>query len=212
MTPETEWLDGFPVLAWQLDRPWLAISSAVLGGGLGERDWVLNATVPTGYDRTDPEVHCAQMAERIGLSGNGTALLTAVDVRHAVLSEGAGVSVTATTGVGQPLWAASAEPPVWLPPPGTINVVGWLPVRLTEGALVNAVATVAEAKAQALVQAGIEGTGTCTDATVLLCPADGHAERYGGPRSLIGSALAQAVHTAISTGLRLTAGEARFGS
>ncbi|MGW0518991.1 adenosylcobinamide amidohydrolase [Crossiella sp. NPDC003009] len=210
MTPETHWLDGFPLLAWKTGRPWLAISSAVLGGGIGERSWVLNATVPTGYHRTDPEVHCGQMAARIGLSGNGTALLTAVDVRHAVHSASEGTSVTATTGVGQPVWAASAEPLVWQPPPGTINVVGLLPVRLTEGALVNAVATVAEAKAQALAQNGIEGTGTCTDATVLLCPADGEAERYGGPRSLIGSALARAVHAAITEGLRIPASQARF--
>jgi adenosylcobinamide hydrolase len=37
---------------------------------------------------------------------------------------------------------------------------------------------------------------------VLLCPTFGPAEPYGGPRSRIGSALARAVHEAVSSGLR----------
>ncbi|MBP2474642.1 adenosylcobinamide amidohydrolase [Crossiella equi] len=209
MIPERHQVDGYPLLAWRLPRPWLAISSAVLGGGLGERSWVLNATVPSGYDREDPEVHCAELAAAIGLSGNGTALLTAVDTRHAVSTVDEGVHASVTTGVGAPLWAAAPGPPVRRPAAGTINVVAWLPVRLAEGALVNAVATVAEAKAQALVEAGVPGTGTCTDATVLLCPADGPAQAYGGPRSLVGSALARAVHRAVRQGLTVPVGDLR---
>ncbi|MGC9666089.1 adenosylcobinamide amidohydrolase [Planosporangium sp. 12N6] len=195
--------DELPVLVWRCARPWLAISSGTYGGGLGVRDWVLNATVPAGYDRPDPAEHIGQMATRLGLAGAGTGLLTAVDVRHVVSATSHGVTAQVTTGVSQPVWAAGSDLAAAGYRPGTINVVGWSPVRLSDAALVNAVATVAEAKAQALGEAGVDGTGTCTDATVLLCPADGAAEPYGGPRSRIGSLLARTVHQAVSAGLRV---------
>ncbi|GAB3296027.1 adenosylcobinamide amidohydrolase [Parasphingorhabdus pacifica] len=205
--------DGHPALVWRARRPWLAISSAAHGGGIGARDWVLNATVASGYDRTDPSAHVGEMATELDLAGAGVGMLTAVDVRHEVTVADTGVVASTTTGVGYPIWAAEesavvrGEAAVWFP--GTINAVCWLPVRLTEAALVNAVATVAEAKAQALVRSGVEGTGTCTDATVLLCPVDGEAEQYGGPRSSVGSALARAVHAGVLAGLRV--GSPRYG-
>ncbi|GAA0597258.1 hypothetical protein GCM10010174_10830 [Kutzneria viridogrisea] len=199
---ETHWVEGYPVLAWQADRPWLAISSAAHGGGIGERDWVLNATVCTGYDRDDPDRHVAELAAAVGLTGTGTGLLTAVDVRHVVAVSDSGVHAAVTTGVGaHPTWAATPEAAPDRVHAGTINTVCWCPVRLSEGALVNAVATVTEAKTQALVEAGVPGTGTCTDAVVLLCPTSGPAEQYGGPRSRVGSALARAVHRAVAAGL-----------
>jgi adenosylcobinamide amidohydrolase len=118
------------------------------------------------------------------------------------------VRATVTTGVGQPTWAA--EPDLRAAgvaqQPGTINAVCWSPVRLGDSALVNAVATVAEAKAQALFEAGVDGTGTCTDATVVACPADGPVEPYGGPRSRIGAALARSAHAGVRAGLRARPG------
>jgi adenosylcobinamide hydrolase len=194
--------DELPVLVWRCARPWLAISSGVYGGGLGVRRWVLNATVPSGYDRPDPAEHVAQLAARLGLPDAGTGLLTAVDIRHVVPATCDGVTVQVTTGVSHPVWAAGPDRPIGYRP-GTINVVGWSPVRLSDAALVNAVATVAEAKAQALGEAGVGGTGTGTDATVLLCPLDATAEPYGGPLSRIGSLLARAVYRAVSAGLRV---------
>ncbi|RCW39173.1 adenosylcobinamide amidohydrolase [Halopolyspora algeriensis] len=194
-----------PVLVWRGGRSWLAASSAPHGGGIGQRRWVLNATVGSGYDRSDPAEHVTEMAGELGLTGNGVGMLTAVDVRHEVTSIDSGVQATVTTGVGFPIWAAEAPVSAdeHTSQPGTINALCWSPVRLSEAALINAVATVAEAKAQALVQAGVEGTGTCTDATVVLCPLDGDAESYGGPRSRVGSALARTAHAAITAGLRV---------
>ncbi|MDQ2588291.1 adenosylcobinamide amidohydrolase [Saccharothrix yanglingensis] len=201
MEPEHHRVNGRSVLVWRTGRPWLAISSAVHGGGIGEREWVLNATVPHDYDRDDPAADVVDLAAACGLVGTGTGVLTAVDVRQEVTTTDRGVTVTATTGIGaHPTWAAGGEALAWRP--GTINVVGWFPVRLTPAALVNAVATAAEAKAQALVEGGVPGTGTPTDATVLLCPATGPAAEYGGPRSVQGSRLARAVHAAVRAGLR----------
>ncbi|PRW62451.1 adenosylcobinamide amidohydrolase [Actinopolyspora mortivallis] len=198
-------VEGAPLLLWRFPAPLLAVSSAVYGGGLGTRHWVLNATVPSGYDRSDPEGHVAELAGELGLDGVGSGLLTAVDVRHEVTATESGIRAGVTTGVGQPVWAAheGADTPSEVHVPGTINAVCFCPVRLKESALVNLVSTVAEAKTQALVEAGVPGTGTCTDATVVVCPADGDPEPYGGPRSAVGAPLARAVHRAVSEGLRV---------
>jgi adenosylcobinamide hydrolase len=189
-------VDGAPVLVWRLDKPWLALSSAVLGGGLGERHWVVNATVANTYAREDPDRHLAEIAAALGLAGPGLGFLTAVDVHEVEHRADGGVHVSVTTGIGaHPTWAAA---PAEVPEPvGTINAVCWLPRRMSEAALVNAVATVAEAKAQALFEAGVPGTGTPTDSVALLCPTTGAPEPFGGPRSPVGGALARAVHGAI---------------
>jgi adenosylcobinamide amidohydrolase len=189
-------VDGAPVYSWRSATPWLAISSGVLGGGLGLRSWVVNATVTHAYERLDPDRHVAGLAATLGLTGAGIGLLTAVDVHEVEEREDGGVRVAVTTGIGaHPTWAAG---PAHTPAPvGTINAVCWLPVRLSPAALVNAVATVAEAKAQALFDAGVPGTGTPTDAVAVLCPPDGPEEVFGGPRSVVGGALARAVHDAI---------------
>jgi adenosylcobinamide amidohydrolase len=189
-------VDGSPVYVWRAASPWLAVSSGVLGGGFGLRSWVVNATVVNTYDRLDPDRHLTEIADALGLTGDGIGLLTAVDVHEVVHRQDGGVRVAVTTGIGaHPTWAAG--PAAACEPVGTINAVCWLPVRLTEAALVNAVATVAEAKAQALFESGVPGTGTPTDSVVVLCPPDGPAEPFGGPRSVVGGALARAVHSAI---------------
>ena len=69
-----------------------------------------------------------------------------------------------------------------------------------DAALVNAIATATEAKAQALFELGIAGTGTATDAVCIATPADGRAETFGGPRSRWGSRLARAVRDAVRLG------------
>lgn len=74
---------------------------------------------------------------------------------------------------------------------GTINVMAILPERLSDAALVNAIATATEAKAQALRDLGVDATGTATGALCLLCPDEGRAQDFGGPRSLWGARLAR---------------------
>ncbi len=204
-----------PALVWRFDPPVLAISSGPLGGGLGLRNWALNATVPMGYDRDDPDVHLAELAAGLGLGGGpGVGLLTGLDVTRRVAASDGGVSVTATVGLGLPCWAAAVDDGgdpahggggarrVPRQPVGTINIVARVPVRLSDAALVNAVSTVTEAKTQAIWRAGIEATGTCTDAICVVCPAAGPAEPYCGPRSVWGARLARAVYAAVLDGAR----------
>lgn len=188
-----------PLLVWRLVPPCLAISSAPLGGGIGTRHWLINATVPMSYARNDPDAHLAELADRLGLDGPGVGLLTGVDVADLVTTTDAGVTVWATVGLGAPIWAAAppVSPEISV---GTVNVVVHVPVRMSHAALVNAVSTVAEAKAQALRELGLAATGTATDATCVICPTGGRPEAYGGPRSTWGAPVARAVHRAVLAG------------
>jgi adenosylcobinamide hydrolase len=231
-----------PVLVWRLAAPARAISSAVLGGGVGECRWVVNASVPMSYDRDDPGVHLADMARDLDLAGPGVGLLTGVDVADVVAEFDGGVRLWATVGLGAPIQAydpaaqvmtphagTGAQPNpagaprgglgaphgelgasqggldaphggMGAPHAGTVNVVAWVPQRLEDGALVNAVATVTEAKTQAVRDLGLDATGTATDAVCILCPPDGPAAAYGGPRSRWGEPLARAAYRAVRRG------------
>ena len=189
-----------PALVWRLPEDTIAIASAVLGGGVGPRDWIVNAQVGLDYRDDDPAAHVAAIAIGLGLdTGRGVGLLTAVPVLDVDLAADAGVECAATVGVTTPTWAAAADGAWSRWVPGTINLVCWIPAPLGGAALVNAVVTATEAKTQALGEAGVPGTGTASDAIVVCCPA-GAGERYGGPRSRWGARLARAVHQAVAAG------------
>jgi adenosylcobinamide amidohydrolase len=177
------------MLLWRPGPGWTMISSGVLGGGLGPREWVLNAQVPGRYSRMDPAVHLAEIAAGLGLAGPGVGLLTAAQVTDLVEAEDAGVRVAATVGLRVPTWAAvpagtqdpelapaecapaGPEGPVWQP--GTINIIVTVPVPLSDAAFVNAVITATEAKSQAVIEAGFGGTGTASDAICVAAPTQG---------------------------------------
>jgi adenosylcobinamide amidohydrolase len=177
-----------------------AVSSAPLGGGIGQREWVINATVPMSYARDDPPAHLRALARGLRLDGSGVGLLTGVDVTQRVAAVDGAAEVWATVGIGAPILAAAEREIPRQQTPGTINIVAFAPVRLGDAALVNAVATITEAKAQALWELGLAATGTATDAVTVLCPTDGPAEQYGGPLSPWGARLARAAHRAVREG------------
>jgi adenosylcobinamide amidohydrolase len=189
------------VLVWRAPEPFRCVSSASHGGGLGDRAWVLNAQVDKDYAHPDPDADLAAIAAGLNLpAGWGTALMTAAPVLAVVVASDDGAGCAATVGVTRPTWAAGPDGS-WSGGPGTINLVCTVPVGLSDAALVNAVVTATEAKTQALVEAGVPGTGTASDAVVVACPPGGH-EPYGGPRSRWGARLARAVHAAVTQGLR----------
>jgi adenosylcobinamide hydrolase len=192
-----------PVLVWRFPEPLLTISSAVLGGGITTCRWVVNATVPMSYDRSDPDRHLGEIAAHLGLHGPGVGLLTGVDVADVVAAEADGVRLWATVGLGAPIQAAAPPAPAPSAHAGTVNVVAWSPVRLAAAALVNAVATVTEAKTQAIRDLGLAATGTATDAVCVLGPVDGPVAEYGGPRSRWGERLARAAYRAVLDGGRV---------
>jgi adenosylcobinamide hydrolase len=206
LTHRREGGHDIPVLVWRLPAPARAISSAVRGGGLGECRWVINVSVPMSYDRDDPAAHLDELARDLGLTGPGVGLLTGVDVADVVAESDDGIRLWATVGLGAPIQACDPAAPATggsPPRPGTVNVVAWVPQRLCDGALVNAVATVTEAKTQAIRDLGLPATGTATDAVCILCPIGGDPAAYGGPRSRWGEPLARAAYRAVLAGGRV---------
>lgn len=207
-TPHMRHEDGtdLPFQVWAFDRPRLVASTASAGGGLGLRDWVLNATVHLDYARTDLNRHVDDLAEVAGLSGDGVGLLTAVDVRQHRWAELDGLTATATVGVTDRLRtdANLALPGLTgsVPPPaGTINIVVTTPIRFDDGALLNAVATATEAKVAALLDRGIAATGTPTDSVTVCCPTEGATEPFAGPGSPWGSRIGRLVHSVVAAGI-----------
>ncbi|MDF6022807.1 adenosylcobinamide amidohydrolase [Streptomyces sp. JH34] len=194
---------GLHHLVWRLGPGWRVCSSAVLGGGIGPRAWILNAQVPGGYPRLDPGRHLAEIAAAEALDGPGAGLMTAADVTAYTTADDGGVTATVTSGLGVRGWAAAPAEGSGRPlPPGTVNIVVTLPVGLSDAALVNAVATATEAKVQALLDAGLDCSGTPTDAVCVAAPdpAEGQGEPFAGPRSVWGARLARAVHRAVLDG------------
>jgi len=195
--------ESLGALLWEFGPGRRMISSAMLGGGIGPRAWVLNAQVVAGYARMDPVEHL----RALGPAGEGVGMMTAASVERWARGRDGGAEAVATVGLRVPTWAAAPagvpDPelaPMLSPRVGTINIMAALPVAMTDAALVNAVMTITEAKTQALLEAGYSGTGTASDAVCLAVPADGPEELFGGPRSEWGARLARAVHTAVRRG------------
>ncbi len=223
-------------LLWQWDTPMTALTSAPVGGGLRELQWLMNVSVPHDYSRTDLTTHADEIAAANNITGTGATMFTAVDVTKCQSVSNDDAIVDATVGVTTPTWAAllmggslwgtttdvlprprsgSVDGPRLggdvtdvLPRPrsgnpGTINIIVQLPVELTPAALVNAVITATEAKTQALIEAGIDGTGTPTDAIAIVYPTQATTtEEFAGPRSPWGARIANAVHAAVSAGIQ----------
>lgn len=198
-------------LVWRLLSPMRCVSTAAVGGGLVDCSWVVNAQVPNGYRRDDLDAHGAEIAAGLELRGTGVVMLTAVKVRSHHNASFEGADVTATVGVSDPTWAADPSTgskrirdaaSSRAARPGTVNVVVSLPEPVALAGLVNLVATVTEAKCQAFADFSLAGTGTPSDAVTVLCPTEGDAHPYGGPRSLWGARVACAAYDAIVAGLR----------
>jgi adenosylcobinamide amidohydrolase len=205
-----------PMALWRPGPGYQMISSGIVGGGLGPREWVLNAQVAGGYDRVDPVAHLAELAAGLGLSGPGVGLLTAAQVTAVVQRHDEGAQVAATVGLRVPTWAAappgSADPELApIRRPGTINIVVSVPVPLSDAAFVNAVVTATEAKTQAVLDAGFACTGTASDAVCVAAPSGGPGEDFAGPRSLWGARIARAVHAAVYAGALDYAGRMAAG-
>lgn len=184
-------------LVWRLPEGIESLASAPVGGGRMRPGWVLNIRVPMAYARTDLDVHATEVAADEGLAGPGIALFTAASVERHARGDHDGATVDATAGTSKPTWAADPSGGHGTWSPGTINTVAFVPVTLSEAAAVNLVMTMTEAKTQALLDADIPGTGTASDAVVVLWPAGGEPEPFGGPRSPWGSKVALATYDAV---------------
>jgi adenosylcobinamide amidohydrolase len=185
------------------------LSSAVVGGGLRDARGWLNLQVPHGYARMDPEIHLQQEMAARGLDPLTTlGAMTAAHVDRATEQEEPDAArVVATVGIGVPL-AAAGRHLHEVPAVNTINILVLVEAPLTDGALVYAVQTATEAKAQGLADAGIRAanhdghaTGTATD-SICIAALPGATEPFAGPMSTAGAAIARCVHAAVYDGAR----------
>jgi adenosylcobinamide amidohydrolase len=191
------------LLYWRLPRPMRVAATAASGGGVGERDWILNAQVAPGYGRVDVTAHVGELATSLGLAGDGVGLLTAAAVRGVRHATDEGVDAHVTVGLARPTWAAAPDGDGDdEPTAGTINIVVFVPAALSDAALCNALTTATEAKSQALFDEGVAGTGTASDAVCVVSPRDGDLDDFAGPRSRWGARLARCVYGAVRDGTR----------
>ena len=151
----------------------MAVSSAPLGGGIGPCAWVINAQVPHAYDRRDPAEHLREMAAACSCAVRAwgcSPLSTWTRMRWA---EDGGAVADVSVGITSPTWAAAPDEPARAERAGRSTSSPSCPARLSHAALVNVAMTVTEAKAQALWDAGVQATGTASDAVCRGVPVHG---------------------------------------
>lgn len=189
--------------SWRWQQPVRIASTALFGGGIGDRQWIANITVNRDYTDRDPADHAATIAHCFGAPDHGVMMMTALDVRRSLCTRSDGIEVQGSVAVGAVCWAADADSAGSHWRPGTVNLIAWIPEPLADSALLNVMTTVAEAKSQAFRDLGIAGTSTPSDAIAIACPIGvaGEHGRYGGPRSHWGSRVARAAHRLVLDGV-----------
>lgn len=199
-----------PYLIATFAAPRRVASWAIVGGALRDAEHVVWLEVKN-HD-LPPEVDPRKLLEgRLAELGvkRAVGLLTSrrldayEDVR--CVRDGCEARAIATVGLGNAL-RAGAEPYA-APLPSTINVLCHVSARLSDEALLEALALATEAKTLAVreaevpcVQGALPASGTGTDCVVVACAADGTAETYAGKHTLLGHAIGKAVHDAVARG------------
>lgn len=183
-----------------------AVSSAPLGFGILVMNKVLILQVPKDYNSERPEEELRDLIKELKLGNSTIGLMTAAEVRRVLTVtkqtlENLLVTVVITAGTSNALVAG--ENPFNFKKggegggPGTINIIAFINKALTDGALVNAVITITEAKSVALRNLGFDAGGTTTDSVVVVCPTEGEKLKYAGTGTEVGILLSRAVKDAV---------------
>ena len=203
-------------------EPVRACSWAIVRGGLVDAEHV--AWLEVRDEELRPPVDASELLrERLRERGfqNAVGLLTSrrVSTYRDVVSESSGIRARciATVGLGNALRAG--DPPGVTGRIGTINILLHLDAPLTDVALLEASAIVTEAKAAAVLEAGISSrrsnrpaTGTGTDCTVVTCSmpqAQLRGASYAGKHTAIGSLVGEATARAVADGIAAWLSEGR---
>jgi adenosylcobinamide amidohydrolase len=191
-----------------------ACSWAIVGGGLIDAEHV--AWLEVRDEELRPPVDAVELLRRRlhdrGLA-NAVGLLTSrrVSTYRDVTCESSGIRARciATVGLGNALRAG--DPPGVTGRIGTINILLHVDTPLTDLALLEASAIVTEAKAAAVLEAGIKSrrsnrpaTGTGTDCTVVTC-VRAHGSRratsFAGKHTAVGALVGDAALRAVGEGI-----------
>ena len=197
-----------------LEKTCTCLSSAVIGGGFSQVSYIINRSVPKGWDCHDPVVDMERYLTNLGLKpSNCIGLLTGVSVletqRVKQAQEGWYVETFVTAGTSNAA-AAGGQFPLGAFAAGTINIIVLIGGKLSSAALVNAVQTATEAKTAALNKSKLKtrfgeyATGTTTDAVTVANLADEPMSPYAGLATIPGYLIAQTVYRAVETALEET--------
>ncbi|WP_062515434.1 adenosylcobinamide amidohydrolase [Halobacillus sp. KGW1] len=193
----------------QFTRPLRTMANSVIGGGIGWSTDFCNFHVDLSYDCREPETDVISWMKTRGVDPAQTiGMMTAVHLQDYVICkenvQGIGVMAVVTAGVGNAV-DISRRRELGAIQPGTINIMVFVDAHLTDGALVNAVQSVTEAKVKALADrsvldpvTGSTATGTSTDSTVVASTQVGALTPYAGS----GTAVGQAIGTIVYRGVR----------
>ena len=173
-----------------------ALSSGVNGGRRAVNN-ILNIQVPHDFSHDDPKSYIEGVTASMTLEEDCLALLTAVEMKNVrILSDGC-VTVFVTAGLTNPS------------PFGTINIIIISSETLSEGAIAGTIITATEAKTRALIDKGLEFTGTTSDAVIVAYENNGEDEPilYSGPATPFGNRVAKLVRLGVKEALK-----AHYGS
>jgi iron complex transport system ATP-binding protein len=197
------------VLVMHSQQPLTVLSSAVVGGGMVRVRYLLNRHVHRDYDCLDPVADLVAFARSQGISEAFVGQMTAVSLQKAqaitLRTETLTVTAVVTVGLSNATTPGLSAPV--MPGPGTINMFLLIDACLTPAAMVHAVITATEVKAQVLLTRGVrtpEGyaaTGTSTDAIAVASTGNGTPLAYAGPVTLVGWLLGRCVRTALEEAL-----------
>jgi iron complex transport system ATP-binding protein len=196
-------------LVLRSQRPLYMLSSAVVGGGFQCARYVVNRHVHNDYCHPHPTADLQAFARSQGIAEAFVGLMTAVSMRktRAITLADAALTLTVvvTAGLSNPAAPGYSPPVATLP--GTINLILLLDAHLAPAAMVNAVMTATEVKAQVLLERdvrtpeGYAATGTSTDAVVVACTGRGEVLPYAGPVTTVGWLIGRGVRTALAAAL-----------
>jgi adenosylcobinamide amidohydrolase len=202
--------------SWMVARfpsPQRCLSWAVVNGGnviSNAVAWRFLSRDEVAEMSAEPEAWMRSGMERAGLS-DAVGLMTSRRMGAHTASNCGVCQCVATVGMSNAL--AAGDPPriasgLARPAAGTINLLCWVRSPLTLGASLEALALASEARAAAIIEAGIPSrmsgrpsTGTGTDCFVIACPPDGEPLPYCGKHTPLGHQIGAAVKQAVSRGV-----------
>lgn len=184
-------------LGWSLLHPGFAVVSDVV--------WIEVRNADLGLS-IDPQAFLKARLAEAGLE-NALAFMTSRDIsrHHLCQRRVETVEATCLTTVGlsngERVGARRADKPHV----GTINTLVHVSAALTDGALVEALSIVAQARTAAIIdwqraEPGAAITGTGTDCIVVASPCRGEPLAFAGLHTAVGEAIGAAVYDATRTG------------
>src|SRR5207245_260760 len=177
-------------------------------GGLGQARAIVNLHVDRNHPCGDPAGLVTAYARARGLPAPWVGLLTAAWTADAEVGRARATTTSAmavvTVGLSNPVAAGLDPRPRAARQAGTINVIVVVDADPAPPALLNAMLAVTEAKALALVEAGLAcddgspATGTSTDAVVIAATRQWSPHEFGGPATELGWCVARAARAALA--------------